>query len=103
VSSRGPAEACLRKLGRLDRDERHVRRRKPHQRRGSSSWMPTTAAIDNETLNHLCTGKIPSFLRFSGREDSRRCAAGTISDALWCPSRRASGYGCRVILLVTIA
>src|SRR5690606_9746164 len=32
---------------------RHVTRQKPHQRRGSSSRMPATAAIDNETLDHL--------------------------------------------------
>ena len=30
-----------------------VTRREPRKRRGSSSWMPATAAIDNETLDHL--------------------------------------------------
>jgi len=30
----------------------HVTRREPLER-GSSSWMPATAAIDNETLDHL--------------------------------------------------
>src|SRR5215475_5466831 len=31
----------------------HFTRRTPRQRLRSSSWMPATAAIDNETLDHL--------------------------------------------------
>src|SRR5262245_31271971 len=52
LSSRDPAETRARRgFGRIVTS--HVTRREPHSRRGSSSWMPATAAIDNETLDHL--------------------------------------------------
>src|SRR5258708_33528446 len=37
---------------RRDRDV-NVTRREPRERLRSSSWMPATAAMDNETLDHL--------------------------------------------------
>jgi len=54
LSGRDPAEASATGAGLAAWTVTdHVTRREPHLRRGSSSWMPATAAIDNETLDHL--------------------------------------------------
>src|SRR5579871_3449936 len=57
LSSRGPvASAIVPPYAREPRWRIRPPRPEPRQRRGSSSRMPATAAIDNETLDHLLSG-----------------------------------------------
>ena len=80
LSGRGPAEACAETSLAAWTVTYHVTRREPRKRRGSSSWMPATAAIDNETLDHLLSMsalsvQLEKWPVFSGLLKLRRAAA----------------------------
>src|ERR1700693_901967 len=54
---------------RRDRDV-DVTRRAPRRRWRSSSWMPATAAMDNETLDHLLSVRCRDLIYKRGNSDS---------------------------------
>ena len=89
-------QAAIRRLSarsagrRRDRDV-NVTRRAPRGRWRSSSWMPATAAMDNETLDHLLSVRCRDLIykrRNSDSEEARHFARakganGRRSTALW--------------------